>query len=72
METLPEAVAAAALEFVTGALLENPQRVGKRLRPPLGDKWSARRGQYRIIYEIHETAGVVVVLQIAHRSDAYQ
>ena len=33
-EDLPEAVAAAAFEFITGPLLENPHRVGKRLRPP--------------------------------------
>jgi mRNA interferase RelE/StbE len=66
-ETLPEPVAAAALEFVTGPLLENPDRVGKRLRPPLDGKWSARRGQYRIIYEIDEQAVVVIVLQISHR-----
>ena len=32
---LPEAVASAVVEFVTGVLLENPQRVGKPLQPPL-------------------------------------
>ncbi|MDP9318404.1 MAG: type II toxin-antitoxin system RelE/ParE family toxin [Actinomycetota bacterium] len=70
-ETLPEAVAAAAFEFVNGPLLENPHRVGKRLRPPLDGKWSARRGQYRVIYEIHDAETTVVVLQVSHRSDAY-
>jgi hypothetical protein len=34
-ETLTEAVAAAAYEFITGPLLEEPHRVGKRLLPPL-------------------------------------
>jgi hypothetical protein len=34
-ETLPEAVATAAFEFITGPLLEQPYRVGKRLLPPL-------------------------------------
>jgi len=33
-ENLPEAVAAAAYEFITGPLLGNPHRVGKQLRPP--------------------------------------
>ena len=70
-DQLPEPVAAAALEFLTGPLLENPHRVGKRLRPPLEGRWSARRGQYRIIYAIHEDDELVVVLQISHRSDAY-
>jgi mRNA interferase RelE/StbE len=69
---LPEAVASAVVEFVTGVLLENPQRVGKPLRPPLDGKWSARRGQYRIIYTIDSAAQVVTVLHIAHRRDAYR
>jgi hypothetical protein len=34
-ETLTEAVAAAAYKFITGPLLEEPHRVGKRLLPPL-------------------------------------
>ena len=47
-EELPEAVAFAAFEFIVGPLLDNPQRVGKRLRPPLKDRHSARRGTYRV------------------------
>jgi mRNA interferase RelE/StbE len=43
-EELPEAVAFAAFEFIVGPLLDNPHRVGKRLRPPLEDRHSARRG----------------------------
>lgn len=71
-ERLPEAVAAAALEFVTGALVDNPQRVGKQLRAPLDGKWSALRGQYRVIYGIRDDDHVVVVLEISHRADAYR
>jgi mRNA-degrading endonuclease RelE of RelBE toxin-antitoxin system len=69
---LPEAVASAVVEFVTGVLLENPQRVGKPLQPPLDGKWSARRGQYRIIYTIDAAAQVVTVLHISHRRDVYR
>ena len=69
---LSEAVASAVVEFVTGALLENPQRVGKPLKPPLDGAWSARRGQYRIIYTIDTAAQVVTVLHISHRRDAYR
>jgi mRNA-degrading endonuclease RelE of RelBE toxin-antitoxin system len=69
---LPEVVASAVVEFVTGVLLENPRRVGKPLRPPLDGKWSARRGQYRIIYTIDTAAQVVTVLHISHRRDAYR
>ncbi|OBK18009.1 type II toxin-antitoxin system RelE family toxin [Mycobacterium asiaticum] len=53
-ETLPESVAFAAYEFITGPLLDNPHRVGKRLRPPLEDRHSARRGTYRVIYRIDD------------------
>ncbi len=60
-ETLPEAVAVAAFEFIVGPLLDNPQRVGKRLRPPLGDRHSARRGTYRVLYRIDEELHRVTV-----------
>ena len=70
-ENVPESVAAAALEFVTGPLLTNPRRVGKPLRAPLDGKWSARRGQYRVIYELDEESQAVTVLVVAHRRDAY-
>lgn len=46
-ETLPEAVAAAAYEFITGPLLANPHRIGKRLLPPMDDRFSARRSTDR-------------------------
>jgi mRNA-degrading endonuclease RelE of RelBE toxin-antitoxin system len=55
---LPEAVAFAAHEFIVGARLENPQRVGKRLQAPLDDRHSARRGTYRIIHRIDRTTGL--------------
>lgn len=71
-ETLPEAVAAAALEFITGPLLEQPYRVGKRLLPPLEDRFSARRGTYRVIYRVDEAARVVTVVDIGHRRDIYR
>jgi len=70
-EQLPEAVAAAAYELITGPLLENPQRVGKRLRPPLNDRFSARRGTYRVIYRIDEQRRTITVVDVAHRRDEY-
>jgi mRNA-degrading endonuclease RelE of RelBE toxin-antitoxin system len=70
-ETLPEAVAAAVWEFVSGPLLDNPHRVGKPLRFELEGYYSARRGQYRVIYRIDERAVIVDVIKISHRGDAY-
>ena len=70
-ETLPEAVAAAAYEFITGPLLREPYRVGKRLLPPM-DRFSARRGTYRIIYRIDDKNRIVTVVDIDHRRDVYR
>ncbi|MGI8722241.1 MAG: type II toxin-antitoxin system RelE family toxin [Geodermatophilaceae bacterium] len=71
-EKLPEAAAFAAHEFIVGPLLENPHRVGKRLHPPLEDRYSARRGTYRVIYRIDDTRRVISVVDISHRRDAYR
>jgi len=71
-ETLPEAVSAAAVEFITGALIDNPRRVGRALRNELAGIHSARRGTYRILYRIDETERIVTVLRIDHHSDVYR
>ncbi len=72
-EVLPEAVAMAAREFIVGPLLSNPHRMGKRLRPPLEDRHSARRGTYRVIYRIDDPQQqAVTVVDVAHRRDAYR
>ncbi len=69
---LPEAVAAAVVEFITGDLLRAPRRVGKPLRRELEGRWAARRGSYRVLYAIDEKAGVVTVLAAEHRRDVYR
>ncbi|HEY2641137.1 MAG TPA: type II toxin-antitoxin system RelE/ParE family toxin [Streptosporangiaceae bacterium] len=69
---LPEAVAAAAFEFITGPLLQQPHRVGKRLLPPLDDRFSARRGTYRVIYRIDDDERIVTVVDVGHRRDVYR
>ena len=71
-EPLPEAVAAAAYEFITGPLLKQPHRIGKQLLPPLNDRFSARRETYRVIYRIDDKAHVVTVVDISHRRDVYR
>jgi len=71
-ERLPEAVAFAAYEFIVGPLLENPQRVGKRLMPPLADRHSARRGTYRVVYRIDEELRRVTVVAVVPRPDSYR
>jgi mRNA interferase RelE/StbE len=70
---LPEKIATAVYEFVTTTLVDNPHRVGKRLLlPPFEGTWSARRGTYRVLYEIDEGSRIVTVTAIEHRADAYR
>ena len=71
-EKLPEPVAAAVIELITGPMLDNPRRVGVALRDDLEGLWSARRGTYRVLYRIDDTRHEVVVLRVAHRRDAYR
>jgi len=70
-EDLPETVAAACWEFIRGPLASDPYRVGKPLRDELAGRYSARRGDFRVIYEIHETVVLVRVIDVRHRRDAY-
>jgi mRNA interferase RelE/StbE len=70
---LPEKIAAAVYEFLTAVLVGNPHRLGKRLLlPPYEGTWSARRGAYRVLYEIDDELHVVTVTAVEHRGDAYR
>ncbi len=69
---LPAGVAAAIVEFMLGALVEAPRRVGHELQRELAGAWAARRGPYRVVYEIDDSRLVVKVLCIDHRSDVYR
>ncbi len=71
-DLLPPAAAFAAWEFVNGPLREAPYLVGTPLRERFAGLWHARRGEYRVKYEINETQRLVRVLDIDHRRDAYR
>ncbi len=66
---LPEAVAAAVLEFCDAALAVNPDRIGKQFFGPLAGCHGALRGTDRIVYRIDEAARTVHALDIDRRSD---
>ena len=72
LERLPEKTAVAVVEFMLSALLENPHRVGGRLQRELSGLHAARRGAYRIIYEIDDDERLVIVLRVDHRSQVYR
>ena len=69
---LTEGSAAAIVEFMLGALRENPHRVGGPLQRELAGLHAARRGTYRIIYQIINDQHLVVVHRIDHRASAYR
>lgn len=69
---LPEKAAAAIVELMLGPLLDAPKRVGHQLGRELSGLWSARRGAYRVIYEIDDEAREVQVVRIDHRADVYR
>ena len=71
-DELGESVAAAVLEFVTGALIADPHRVGKELRNQLAGVYSARRGTYRVLYRIDDEQRTVTVIRVDHRRDIYR
>jgi mRNA-degrading endonuclease RelE of RelBE toxin-antitoxin system len=70
---LPAEIAAAAAEFITGRLLDDPRRAGKPLGAELTGIYSARLGrEWRVLYEIDDGKQLVVVLDIRHRSVAHR
>lgn len=69
---LPEKVSSAIVEFVTRTLPSNPRRLSKPLRFELEGWHVARRGDYRVIVEIHEDQRVLLIGRIEHRAHAYR
>ncbi|MDH6207136.1 type II toxin-antitoxin system RelE family toxin [Aurantimicrobium minutum] len=69
---LPQKVAAAVVEFIYGPLAENPHRIGKLLRGDLAGMMVARRGEYRVIYEIFENEIMIEIVLVSHRRTAYR
>lgn len=72
LDRLPPKIATATVEFMLGPLVEAPRRVGHPLQRELTGLWSARRGAYRIVYELNEAELVVNVVRIDHRADVYR
>ena len=70
-DRLPISVAAAALETLD-AIADNPRRLGKPLMFEHEGRYSARRGPYRVIYELDAVERVVRVIAVGHRRDVYR
>lgn len=63
LEKVPERVAAAVVKFISGRLLENPQRIGKPLLGRFAGLHAARVQEYRVRYRINEDTRTVVVVR---------
>ena len=71
-DQLPEAVAAAVIDFLTTTLIRQPRGVGKPLRGELSGIWAARRGTYCVLYRLNEDRREVIIVRVDHRRDAYR
>ncbi|MCL1587955.1 MAG: type II toxin-antitoxin system RelE/ParE family toxin [Actinomycetia bacterium] len=72
LDKLPDNVRHAVLESIFGPIVENPYRLGKPLVGELEGLRSARRGDYRIIYEVFEDEQIVLIHRVQHRRHVYR
>jgi len=70
LQAIPSRIAEPLVTFALVALAENPRRRGKPLVSDFAGLWSARRGNYRVIYEIDDEVQVVDIVRNAPRSNA--
>ncbi len=69
---LPPRVAVGIVEFVTGVLPQNPPRMTEPLTGGFETYRSARRGDYRVILRLDDSARVVILHRVAHRAHVYR
>ena len=72
LRSVPPRIVHAVIEFMYGDLACDPRRVGKPLKRELEGLWSARRGPYRVLYEIRDDLRVILVVHVEHRGDVYR
>ncbi len=72
LHRLPEKIVGACIEFIAGPLAVDPHRIGKPLQRELAGHHSARRGAYRVVCRIDDSARTVVVVRVDHRGDVYR
>ena len=70
--TLPEKTATAIIEYVYAVVAEDPHRAGHALHFELVGIRSARRGDFRVVYEIDDVTSSITIAAIGHRSDIYR
>jgi len=71
LRRIPPRIVPAIIEFVFGHLARTPRK-GKPLKGELEGLYGARRGPYRILYNINDAANRVEILRVDHRADVYR
>jgi mRNA interferase RelE/StbE len=72
LDAISPRVVPAIVEFLFGSLAANPRRVGKPLRDDFAGSYSARRGTYRVLYDIEDQERAVRVFRVSARASAYR
>lgn len=72
LQTVPPRVTGPLIAFMFGGLADDPKRRGKPLQRELEGRWSARRGDYRIVYRLDDETMTMYVLKIGHRGRVYR
>lgn len=72
LNRLPPRIALAIGEFVTVVLPGNPMRLSKPLGSDLAGLRSARRGDYRVLFEADEAERTIYLIRVDHRAHVYR
>lgn len=71
LDALPRTVQP-RIEAAISSLAGQPHPPGSLKLKDREGTWRIRVGHYRIIYEIHDEALIIIVIRVAHRRDAYR
>jgi mRNA interferase RelE/StbE len=74
LEKLDPTIARRILRFLQErvAKMDDPRRIGERLKGTLHHLWKYRVGDYRILCSFKQDVLVVLVLEIGHRREVYR
>jgi mRNA interferase RelE/StbE len=72
LDRLPPRIASAVVEFATRTLPESPERLSRPLTGELEGLRSARRGDYRVIFELQGNERIILLVRIGHRAHIYR
>jgi mRNA interferase RelE/StbE len=74
LRKLDKAVARRIVDFMDERIAssDDPRRLGKAMKGPLGDLWCYRVGDFRILCDLQDGMLTVLVLQIGNRREVYR